>query len=99
MNAVHGVCRFFSGRWNGDVPVRRVFWWDALICATALNALAGVFGLILLTRGADPALWAAAHFGLLPYNVFLFLAVWRFSEHCWDRRIGIGLWFAGTLLI
>lgn len=69
--------RFFSARWAGQVPLRRLFWRDAAVVATAVNVAFGIAALLVLAVGGP--LWAAlALYALpLPYTLFLTAAIWR----------------------
>ena len=68
---------FFARRWCGEVAFGLLFWRDMLGVGTALNLLASFVALMLTSQGLD-ARWAVAlHFAPVPYNVFLFLVVWR----------------------
>ncbi len=71
---------YFMSRLNGVAPLRTVLWRDMIIIGTALNVLTGIAGIILLTSGADTALAMTVYFALIPWNLFLFFAVWRCSE-------------------
>jgi hypothetical protein len=66
------VLGFVRTRWQGDISLRRLFWWDTLAVATLINAAVAIFAMILLARGmADGAGWFLLHLLLLPYNLFL----------------------------
>jgi hypothetical protein len=68
---------FLARRWRGEVSFRRLFWFDMLAVATVLNLFASFGALMLAAFGAHPATVLALHFAPMPYNVFLFLALWR----------------------
>lgn len=72
---------FFAGRWRGQVPLDRIFYFDMLLVATVLN-LATTFA-SLMALGFKAPEWAAFAIFLspLPYNIFLVLCVWRATEH------------------
>jgi len=90
---------YIGARWNGRIPPRRLVWWEVLTVGTLVNAVAGLASLILLTRGIDGGTWVALHFLLLPYNVFLLLAVWRTARAgVFHRALAVG-WFGCTLLV
>jgi hypothetical protein len=88
---------FFASRWNGDVRFIRLFVTDTLVVGTLINVVATVAAVLLL--GAEVPDWLAVtvHFLPLPYNLFLFLAVWRTSERrqvpfAWAAQIAAALW-------
>ena len=68
---------FFRSRWHGDVPLGRLFWQDMLIYGTAINAMAALMALLLFAWDTPTALGVAVYFAPLPYNLFLFAALWK----------------------
>lgn len=68
---------FFPARWRGLVPLDRLFWWDMMLVGTCINAVAAVAALVMLGMKMPLGASLAVHFAPVPYNVFLFLAVWR----------------------
>lgn len=84
---------FFSRRWNGQVPLTALLWRDMIGVGTLINLVATVLALAVMIQGAHPALAVALHFAPMPYNVFLFAAVWR-SPH---RDVVTGAIAAGWL--
>lgn len=68
---------FLISRWNGEAPLEKVFWRDMLIVGTALNIAAAAAGFALLSAGYSDALALLVFFLPLPWNLFLFVAVWR----------------------
>lgn len=68
---------FLARRWRGEVATSRVLWLDMVGVGSLLNLSFGLASLILAAQGLSTALAFAVHFLLLPYNVFLFLVVWR----------------------
>lgn len=68
---------FVARRWRGEVPLRRLFWRDMLAVGSFVNVLASFAALAAAAAGA-PMAWAAAlHFAPVPWNVFLFVVLWR----------------------
>jgi hypothetical protein len=74
------VQAFFAARWHGDLPIRRLFWWDMLATATFLNLVFVFVALILLAKRLDPALSMAVIWLPVPYNLFLVSCLWRHPE-------------------
>jgi hypothetical protein len=68
---------FFLARWRGLVPLDRLFWRDMLLIGTGINAATSAAALVLLGMKMPLAAALAVHFSPVPYNVFLFLAVWK----------------------
>lgn len=62
------------------MPLRRLFWRDMLGVGTLVNLAATFVALMAAAQGAPVALAAALHFAPLPYNLFLFAALWRLRE-------------------
>ena len=100
---------FFSRRWYGQLPLAVLLWRDMLGVGTLINVLATVLALAVMVQGAHPAVAVALHFAPLPYNVFLFAAVWRSPDGVtWSRDstppqsqglVGVGAGSATTMVI
>jgi hypothetical protein len=71
---------FFASRWRGEAPLDRLFWRDMVLVGTGLNVLTLVAALVLLGLKVAPVIAVAVHSLFLPYNIFLFAAVWRTAE-------------------
>ena len=71
---------FFLRRWRGQVAWQRLFWRDMLAVGTVLNLAVSFGALALLALGAPGTVAVALHFAPLPYNLFLFLALWRLAR-------------------
>ncbi len=90
---------YFSARWNGHRPARRLFWWDLTIVGTLINGVLALVSLILLAKGVDGFVWLAWHLVLIPYNLFLVFSVHRNPESSLIHRGGSIAWFGCTLLV
>lgn len=90
---------FFRMRWQGTVPMRRLFWRDLLLVGSVINGVASVVGLALLAGGAPAWLAVALHFAPVPYNLFLLLSVGRSPERSTGVELVAGLWFVAMLLV
>ena len=95
---------FFTTRWRGAVPLRQVFVQDMLIRGTAINVVTAFFGLLLFAGDAPMPLAATVFFAPLPYNVFLFVAVWKTAGNRPDplsdvARFGAVVWLIITTVI
>ena len=88
------LVNFFSQRWNGWVSWRELLWYDMLCVGTAVNLGATFVALIAAIKGAETAVVALLHFAPLPYNFFLFAALWRMPE-----RPGFAVAVAGAWLV
>jgi hypothetical protein len=80
MQPMSAVKSFLLSRWHGEVPLGTVFWRDMIGVATALNILTGLTSIVLIVSGFPVVLGLCVHFCLLPWNIFLFLAVWRGAD-------------------
>jgi hypothetical protein len=80
MRPLSEMTSFVLSRWRGEVPLERIFWRDMIAIGTTLNLLTGLTAIVLLASGAPAAIALMVHFSPLPWNVFLFLVVWRRTE-------------------
>ncbi|UVK42306.1 hypothetical protein BPNPMPFG_003970 [Mesorhizobium sp. AR07] len=71
---------FFRSRWQGQVPLDRLFWRDLVFVGTAISIASSALALILLGLKMPLGLVLAVHFAPMPYSLFLTLAVWRTAE-------------------
>jgi hypothetical protein len=90
---------FFLARWRGRVPLGRLFWRDMLLVGSAINVASALAALMLLAHGASMAVGAGVHFAPVPYNLFLFAAVWRASQRKPATRACAGCWLVGTTVV
>jgi len=75
-----GVSAFFARRWNGEVPIGQLFWWDMVVVASLINAATTVAALLILAAKMPALLAVAVHLIPLPYNLFLFGSVLRTAD-------------------
>ena len=99
-----GRAGFFLSRWRGDVALGTLFWRDMAVVGTAINLTTTLLALALLGAGLPLPVVLATHFAPLPYNVFLFLAVWRTSARAggWIAQLaplGAAAWLLIATLI
>ena len=92
-----GAGSFFRSRWQGEVPIDRLFWRDMLLVGTGISIASSVVALILLGLKMPLGLVLAVHFAPVPYNIFLTLAVWRVAEKAGGAKaslmmLGSALW-------
>lgn len=98
------VTSFFRLRWQGAVPLNRLFWRDLILVGTAISVASSVAALVLLGLKMPLALVLAMHFTPVPYNLFLTLAVWRTAEKfpgakAWMMTLGASLWLLLTVVV
>ena len=89
-----GLIGFISSRWRGEASAAVVYWRDILGVGSLLNLLTSFGALMLAAQGVDFLIAAAVHFILLPYNVFLVVALWRTPRRtqimAWTSLIWLG---------
>ncbi|TGQ43995.1 MULTISPECIES: hypothetical protein [unclassified Mesorhizobium] len=99
-----GAAGFFRSRWQGMVPLDRLFWRDLVVVGSAINLASSVAALILLGLKLSLALVLAVHFAPVPYNIFLTFAVWRTTEKtggakAWMMTLGATLWLILVVVV
>lgn len=98
-----GFVDFLASRWRGETPFDRLFWFDMLVVGTLVNLAAAALSVMLLALDAPAAVAITVFFSPLPYNLFLFAAVWRAAEQSpsgWAAaRLGAVAWLAFATLI
>lgn len=90
---------FFSQRWSGLVPWRVLLWRDMLGVGTAINLGATLLALVAAIQGAPTGIVAVLHFAPLPYNFFLFAALWRLPQRPVLAAALAAAWFVAVLVI
>jgi len=75
-----GPFAFFTRRWQRQVPLGLLFWRDMLVIGSLLNLAAAFFGLMALGFKYELPVALAVFHAPLPYNLFIFGAVWRTAE-------------------
>ena len=95
---------FFRSRWQGKMPLDRLFWRDMLLVATLISIASSALALVLL--GLKLPLWLVllVHFLPVPYNIFLTLAVWRTAEKTGGVKastmmLGSALWLIASAVV
>ena len=99
------MTRTLTALWRGELPLRRAFWDFAILYGVLVNLAATGGYLGLLSAGVHPAIGLAVYFAPLPYNVAVFVGVWRSADrysgpaHWADAaRAAITLWLAVATL-
>ena len=86
---------YFARRWHGQVPLAVLLWRDMLGVGTVVNLIATILALTAIIQGAHAGLAVTLHFAPMPYNLFLFAAIWRAP----DRNIFTSAVAAGWLAV
>ena len=63
--------------WRGEITLRRVFWWYAILYGACANLTATVIAFTVVASDGPGWVAAAIFFLPLPYNVFAVICVWR----------------------
>ncbi|MBC7939362.1 MAG: hypothetical protein H7Z19_06280 [Chitinophagaceae bacterium] len=74
--------------------MRTLFWRDMLGVGTVINLLASFVALMAASQGVDIRVAAALHFAPLPYNLFLFMVVWRAPKRTLFTSSIAAVWLA-----
>lgn len=74
------------------MPLSVLFWRDLLVVGSCVNLAAGFAVLMLIAKGVSLSLALLVHFSLLPYNLFLAMAVWRSPERTVITKAVAVLW-------
>lgn len=90
---------FFTRRWQGQVPLARLFWRDMLVVGSLVNLGASLLALVLMALGAPLGVAVAVHFVPLPYNFFLFAALWQLPGRPLGVSLAAVLWLAAVCLL
>lgn len=98
--------RLIGALWVGDVPLPRAFWQYAIVGGFLVNLVATILVMILAANDAA-IVWQAVVFCLpIPYNILMFVAVWRSSDKYRGRplwanlaRLVIVLWTIATVAL
>lgn len=100
----HRLAAFFAERWAGRVPLRILFLRDMLAVGTLINIVTTALSLAAIANDAPTWAGLAIFLSPLPYNLFLFLSVWRAAGQVGGlagtlTSAGAGLWLVGATLI
>jgi hypothetical protein len=99
-----GPLSFFVRRWRRQVPLGLLFWRDMIIVGSALNLAAAFAGLMALGFKADLLVAMLVFHAPLPYNFFLFGAIWRTADladtaKASSARLGALAWLVAATII
>jgi hypothetical protein len=68
---------YFTRRWQGRIPAAVLLWPEMLGVGTAVNLIATLLAVTVVIQGGPGWLAALLHLAPMPYNVHLFVALWR----------------------
>ena len=85
---------FIASRWRGEASAAVVYWRDILAVGSLINLFTGFAALMLAAQGVNLLIVAGVHFAVLPYNVFLVIALWRTPQRtrimAWTSLMWLG---------
>ncbi len=73
------MIRYFRDLWTGALPLTRMLWVDMLVIGTLVNFATLVAMLVLFVAHVPAAVAFTVFLAPTPYNVALFVGVWRSS--------------------
>ncbi len=89
---------FIGSRWRGETSLAVLYGRDILAVGSLINLLTGFAALMLAAQGVNLLIAALVHFGLLPYNVFLVVALWR-TPGCTQAMAWTSLVWLGAVTV
>lgn len=92
-------CGFFVRRWRGEVALSRLVWWDMICVGSLINLAVTFLGLALASQGVALGIAAGVYFAPLPYNLFLFAAVWRSPRRTTTISVVAALWLVAVTIL
>jgi hypothetical protein len=85
---------FIASRWRGEASVTVIYWRDILAVGSLVNLSTSFIALMLAAQGVNLLIVAGVHFAVLPYNVFLVIALWRTPQRtrimAWTSLMWLG---------
>jgi hypothetical protein len=90
---------YLGRRWRGETSLTRLYWLDILCVGSFLNIFTAFVSLMLVAQGGDMQIAVALHFVMLPYNVFLVVALWRMPQCSKAMAWTSALWLVAMTLI
>jgi len=86
---------FIGSRWRGETSLAVLYWRDILAVGSLINLSTSFGALMLAAQGVDLLIAAGVHFAVLPYNVFLVIALWRTPQRtrtmAWTSWVWLGV--------
>lgn len=91
--------QYFSRRWHGQVPLAKILWRDMLGVGTLVNLIATILALAAIIQGAHAGVAVALHFAPMPYNLFLFAALWRAPDRNFFTTVIAAGWLVAVTFV
>lgn len=95
--SVDGLLGFFARRWGGHVRFNILFWRDMLVFGSMLNLTLSFIALMFMAKGHD-AMAVVLHFAAVPYNLFLYMALWRHPDRTVLANALAAVWLLGMFV-
>jgi hypothetical protein len=101
---MRSLIEYFSRRWTGVIPLNVLLVRDMLILGTLINVATTTASLVALGSGAAGWIGLIVFLLPVPYNLFIFLCVWRFAGRLggvWGNLscVVAALWLAGATIL
>ncbi len=98
------MIRYFRELWTGALPLKRVLWFDMVVIGTLANLASLVVMLALFAAHAPTVAAFALFLAPIPYNVALFVGVWRSSlreKEDWGflARAIASIWLVAAVIV
>ena len=98
------MIRYFRELWSGRLPLPRALWFDMLAIGTLVNAASLAVMLILFAAHAPTALPLVVFLAPIPYNIALFVGVWRSASQAKDAsafmaRSIASIWLVAAIVL
>lgn len=95
---------FLLSRLRGEVALETVFWRDMMLVGTGINVVATLAAMALLAFEIPTIVALLVFLAPLPWNLFLFSAVWRSAEKikgttALAAKIGATIWLVAVVLL
>jgi hypothetical protein len=90
---------YFARRWRGELPLAVLFWRDMILIGSAINLGASFLALMIVALAGSVAIAVAVHFAPMPYNLFLFAALWRYPRRPALISVAACAWLLAATLV
>ncbi|SEI14142.1 hypothetical protein SAMN05216228_102770 [Rhizobium tibeticum] len=87
------LLRYLRQRSRDRVPIKVLLWRDTFVCGTVINLSFLGLAILIVQLGYPDWLAVVVFFVPIPFNIFLWSAVWRAAA----QVAGMAAWIARTL--
>ena len=90
--------------WSGALPLSRVLWFDTILIGSVVNIITLIVALALFAAHAPTPLAFGIFLFPIPYNVMLFIGVWRSASKVKDdwaflARAIVSIWLIAAVAL